>query len=283
MVFYPAFNCTTTWFFEKRGAALGLVVAGSSLGGVIFPIMIIHLIPEVGFGWTMRICAFLILALLTFANLTVRSRIPPTKRPFSAMAFIRPLKVPSFALLSAAVFFFYWGMFIPFTFIVEEAQSHGMSLRLANYLVPILNGASIIGRTVPNAIADKVGRFNVMIVMSAFTAILILALWLPATGNAALIVFAVFIGIASGAGIGLTPALCAQVSPIQEIGIRSGTVFTIASFAALTGSPIGGQIIAVTHGSFRYAIVFGGVSCAIGTALFIATRITLAGVKMTKI
>ena len=33
------------------------------------------------------------------------------------------------------------GMFIPFTFIVEEALSHGMSLRLANYLVPILNAA----------------------------------------------------------------------------------------------------------------------------------------------
>lgn len=32
-------------------------------------------------------------------------------------------------------------MFIPLTFIVVEAQSHGMSQRLANYLVPILNGA----------------------------------------------------------------------------------------------------------------------------------------------
>ena len=69
--------------------------------------MIIHLLPEVGFGWTLRICAFLILALLVFANLTVRSRIAPTKRPFSAVAFVRPLKVPSFALLTAAVFFFY--------------------------------------------------------------------------------------------------------------------------------------------------------------------------------
>lgn len=283
MVFYPAFTCASTWFFEKRGAALGLVVAGSSLGGVIFPIMIIHLIPEVGFGWALRICAFLILTLLIFANLTVRSRIAPTKRPFSVWAFFRPLKVPSFSLLAAAVFFFYWGMFIPFTFIVVEAQSHGMSLRLANYLVPILNAASIIGRTVPNAIADKVGRFNVMIVMSGFTTILILAMWLPATGNAALIVFAALFGIASGAGIGLTPALCAQVSPIQEIGVRTGTVFSFAAFAALTGSPIGGQIIAVSNGSFRYAIVFGGVSCAIGTALFIVTRITLAGVKMTKI
>lgn len=122
-----------------------------------------------------------------------------------------------------------------------------------------------------------------MIVMSAFTSILILALWLPATGNAALIVFAAFFGIASGAGIGLTPALCAQVSPIQEIGIRSGTVFSIAAIAALTGSPIGGQIIADSQGSFRYAIVFGGVSCAIGTALFIVTRIAHAGVKWTKI
>ena len=36
------------------------------------------------------------------------------------------------------------GMFIPFTFIVVEAQSHGMSPRLANYLVPILNAARLV-------------------------------------------------------------------------------------------------------------------------------------------
>ena len=104
--------------------------------------MIIHLIPEVGFGWTMRICAFLILALLILANLTVRSRIPPTRRPFSAMAFVRPLSSPSFSILAAAVFFFYCeSSLAPMTFIVEEALSQGISLRLANYLVPILNAA----------------------------------------------------------------------------------------------------------------------------------------------
>ena len=109
-VFYPAFTCVTTWFFKKRGAALGLVTAGSSLGGVIFPIMVIKLIPEVGFGWTMRICAFLILACLIFANLTVRSRIRPSRRPFKVMAFFRPLGELRFFLLTVAVCFFYWGM-----------------------------------------------------------------------------------------------------------------------------------------------------------------------------
>jgi hypothetical protein len=69
--------------------------------------MVVHLVQEVGFGWAMRICAFLILALLIFANLTVRSRIAPTKRPVSLMAFIRPLKEPTFLLLTGATFFFF--------------------------------------------------------------------------------------------------------------------------------------------------------------------------------
>lgn len=290
----------STWFYAKRGAALGMVAMGSSLGGVIFPIMVVHLIPEVGFGWTMRICAFLILALLIFANLTVRSRIPPSKRPLEVMAFIRPLKEPAFLMLTLAIFFFYCesitaasngnmtlitagGMFIPFTYIVVQAQSHGMSHRLANYLVPILNSASIIGRGVPNALSDKLGRFNIMVVMSAFTTIVILALWLPATGNAAIIVFAVLFGIGSGAGIGLTPALCAQISPIRDIGVRTGSAFAISAFATLSGSPIGGRIIGDSKGDFKWTIVFAGVSCAIGTAFFAATRLGLAGVKPVKV
>lgn len=101
--------------------------------------MVIQLIPQLGFGWAMRICAFLILAMLIFANLTVRSRIAPNKRPFSPMAFLRPLVEPTFALLTAAIFFFYWGMFIPIIFIVSEARFRGMSEHMANYLVPIMN------------------------------------------------------------------------------------------------------------------------------------------------
>lgn len=107
-VFYPAVIAPSTYFWAKRGQALGLVTAGSSLGGVIFPIMVTHLIPEVGFGWAMRICAFLILALLIVANLTITMRFPPKPRRFEFMAFVRPFKEAKMVLLTAAVFFFYW-------------------------------------------------------------------------------------------------------------------------------------------------------------------------------
>lgn len=69
--------------------------------------MLVHLIPEVGFGWAIRVCAFTILTLLTFANLVMRSRLTPTKRPLSFLAFVRPLKEPTFSLLTAAIFFYY--------------------------------------------------------------------------------------------------------------------------------------------------------------------------------
>lgn len=103
---------------------MGLIMAGSAFGGVILPITVIHLMPKIGFGWTMRACAFLILALLIFANLTVRSRFRPVKRPFKSIAMIRPLNEPAFAYLSAAVFFYYRMFNVDFT----QAKRNDMQL-----------------------------------------------------------------------------------------------------------------------------------------------------------
>src|ERR1700753_3434165 len=116
-----------------------------------------------------------------------------------------------------------------------------------------------------------------MITMAMSTSVVILALWIPATGNAPIIVFAALYGFFSGAGISFVPTICASIAPLQEIGTRTGLSIAIASFAGLTGSPIGGKIISDGHGSFTYTKVFAGVSCFIGTALIIVTRFVYAG------
>lgn len=115
MVFYPAFSAVVTWFFKKRAMAVGIAAAGSSLGGLIFPIMVQRLVVEIGFGWTMRTCAFLILALLIVANLFIKSRIPPHPRPVKLMDFIMPLTEPTFALLTTV-----WLPFPPILSIVAD-------------------------------------------------------------------------------------------------------------------------------------------------------------------
>lgn len=118
MVMYPCFTCVTTWFMKKRALVMGIVASGSSLGGVVLPILVDRLMPQIGFAWTMRTCAFLMLALLIVTNLTVRPRLPSQPKNIGIMAFIRPFKDLPFLLTALASFFYSMGMFIPITFMV---------------------------------------------------------------------------------------------------------------------------------------------------------------------
>jgi hypothetical protein len=118
------------------------MVAGSSIGGIVLPIMVEHLVRSVGFGWAMRSTAFLLLGLLVFGNLTVKSRLPPLRRPLKLMDFVTPFTERPFFLLALAGFFVYLGGFLPFTFLIIQAQAEGMSTNLAGYLIPIMNAAS---------------------------------------------------------------------------------------------------------------------------------------------
>jgi MFS family permease len=270
MLFYPALTCTITWFFKKRALAVGIVAAGSGLGGIIFPVMVEKLVPQVGFGWTMRICAFLILALGIFGNLTVTSRIPPMPKKLTVKVLVKPFTEVEFALLGAGAFCMYLGMFQVFTFLVTAGVARGVDRGLALYLVPILNAGSIIGRVLPPFIADKVGKVNVFLVSCLTTTILILAFWVPVSGTGGIVAFSVLFGFTSGAVVAINPAVVAQISDVRMIGVRTGVMFACVAVAVLIGSPIGGQI--VTAGGYRAMQGFSGGMCTLGVAFFAALR-----------
>jgi MFS family permease len=73
-LYVPALAIQAHHWRERRALAMGIVVTGSSIGGVIFPIILNQLINvnNIGFGWGVRASAFLVLGLLTAANILVR-------------------------------------------------------------------------------------------------------------------------------------------------------------------------------------------------------------------
>jgi len=89
----------------------------------------------------------------------------------------------------------------------------------------------------------------------------VLALWIPATGNASIIVFAVLYGFGSGAFVSLAPSLIAQISDVRQIGVRTGTLFAIISIAALISDPIGGTLITRWNGRYTGLAVYCGTMC----------------------
>jgi uncharacterized membrane protein len=117
------------------------MVSGSSFGGVVLPIMVQRLIKSIGFGWAIRCTAFLFLGLLIFANLVIKSRLPPSKKVLTVKDFVSPFKEVPFMLLVLSAFFVYLGGFLPFNYIIVQAKAQGMSTNLAGYLVPIVNAA----------------------------------------------------------------------------------------------------------------------------------------------
>ena len=119
---------------------------------------------------------------------------------------------------------------------------------------------------------DRLGRFNIMIITTFFSAIIVLALWLPADGNVPIILFAAIFGFSSGTFVSMVPSLIAQISDIRQIGVRNGTNFFIVAFAALCGNPIGGALISRDQGEYIYLQIFAGITMAIGGSIYIAAR-----------
>ncbi|KAB5570061.1 major facilitator superfamily domain-containing protein [Coniochaeta sp. 2T2.1] len=282
-LYSPALACLSTWFSKKRGAAMGIMVTGSSFGGVVFPIMISRLIKSAGYPWAMRSATFLILGLQIIAILTVRPRTRPVTKPLPATGrFAAPFREPPFVTLLLGIAVLTYGIFIPITYLaVQGFEEAHASEEMAQYLVAIFNGASLFGRLASGYGADVMGRWNMFIVACAVSGVAEFAVWIPATRPSVAIGFAVVFGFASGAFIGLVGALPVSVSPPAEIGYRLGVVFLAVSVPALTLGPIGGAIL--QHGGWLDVKVFGGVMTVAGWAIVLVSRWLYTDMKLLKV
>ncbi|CAI7589507.1 unnamed protein product [Penicillium crustosum] len=271
-LFTPAVSAVGHWFNVRRGWATGVACTAGGIGGVAFPLIIIFAAPKIGFGWAIRIIAFLCAVLCILACVLLKTRLPPNKKAGASVDF-RALKDIKYASTTVAIFMVEFAVFIPITYIASYGAYVGIEDTMSYLLIPFLNIGAIPGRFLPGLIADRVGRFNVMVLTSLICSILTLVLWLRAGNNlAAIICYAVLFGFWSGAAISLTPVCISQVCATKDYGKRNGTTFTIVSIGTLVGIPIAGAIQERSDGEYGGLIVFGGVLYLSTTMAFILAR-----------
>lgn len=276
-IYYASMVSCNTWFVKKRATALGVVVGGSSIGGVTLPFVFSQLQPRIGFPQAVRAIGYIMLGVCVLSCLCLSSRLPPNKQLrrnfFSFRAeVIEPYKNKSFAMMTAALFVSYWGLVTTMGYMSTHAIAHGMSEKTSFYLVAIYNGASFFGRILPGILADKVGTYNMHAACCVLCGILLMAFWIPATTNGAMLAFSGVFGFVSGPYIGLFAALVAEVSAPHEIGRRLGVVTFFCSFASLTAMPIAGATLDEKHSSFVGLQVFAGVTMLVGGVMVYASK-----------
>lgn len=139
-------------------------------------------------------------------------------------------------------------------------------------LPELMDSRSLFGRLIPGYIADKIGRWNTFVFACTFCGVAELAVWLIAKSSARMIGFAVFFGFMSGAFTSLSGALPISVSPKDEIGYRIGLTYLAFSIPGLVLGVIGGAIIDSSSFGWSGMIIFGGLTCFVGSAITMYSR-----------
>lgn len=278
-MFTPCIAAIGHYFLVGRGHATSIAVSSGAFGGIVFPIMLQQVLPEIGFAWSTRIIGCVYFVLCVIANLLIKSRLPPM-RSASAKPDFKIFKKPAFALTVAGVFLLEWALFVPLAYICSYATSQGFSVSMAYDTLIFLNIGSLFGRILPGYIADRIGRYNANILAISLAIICIFGIWLPVGGvTAGLIVFTLMFGFASGNNVSLAPVCLGELCRTEEYGRYYATCFTVVSFGCLTGIPLAGKIISVANGNYWGLIAFTGLCYSAGLLAFTGARVLKTGLN----
>ncbi|UZJ52469.1 hypothetical protein CBS101457_001789 [Exobasidium rhododendri] len=248
LLFNLAVSIPTHWFLKKRATALGVQAAGSSIGGVIFPILIRKLLPEIGFGWTMRLIGFGCLIFLGGSYFLMRTRLPPLQDVRNGgwkkvkWVDVSAFRQWSYNFFIAGNVIIMLGLYTPFVYM--DTFTAAYHIPADGYWLSIMNAASVFGRIVPGIIADRFGRINTVIPHTAIAAIFIFVF--PLFTNLSMIAFTLVFGYCSGCFVSLIPSCAAQLGSTDTVGNRLGMMFFLMSFGGLLGTPISGYILGST-------------------------------------
>ncbi|OCL04162.1 MFS general substrate transporter [Glonium stellatum] len=284
-LYVPSLALVGIWFSRKRALAMGIVMSGIAVGGVIYIIAFDRLTISSGFPWAIRVMGFVALgiALLSFPTLLSGSsqlaRPRKARKLFDTSAF----KDRLFILFTCSTFTTFLGYMVPYFYIPTYAQDRlGVSESFSLYILVISIAGSFFGRLATGYVAHHVGSMLTWIVCALVSGMLSLC-WISIESQKAFIAFSVLWGFFS-AGLVTLPGSCfPNICPdLSLLGTRLGMSWGISSIASLIGAPIAGALLRTSTSSngtpvinFLGVQVWSGVFLLLGSAwlavLWIAT------------
>ncbi|KAJ5338690.1 hypothetical protein N7452_005418 [Penicillium brevicompactum] len=198
LLYVPSITLVSRSFTTRRAVALGVSTSGAPAGGIIYTVMFNQLISKLGFPWTVRVMAFVMLALFIAAAVLLlypekkshKTEIPQSRSLIDLSAF-KDLPFWSFTI---ANFFLYLGYITPFYYIPTYAETKlGTSRTVASNVLLISQASSVVGRVVLTLFAHYCGSMISWIFCGILSGILCIS-WMSADNLVRFILYAAFYG-----------------------------------------------------------------------------------------
>ncbi|KAJ7732616.1 major facilitator superfamily domain-containing protein [Mycena olivaceomarginata] len=239
LYYFPIMTIAPTYFDRHRGFAMGCILSGAGIGGLVMAPVLQILLDKYGIRGALRILALwnFVVGFPVACVARRRSGFDATARTRVNMALV---KRGTFLYQAIGAFLQAAGNVIPLYYMTSYSTSIlSYSRSTGSLLLAVNSGVNSVARIGMGVLADHVGRQNTMICSP-------LCPCLPCGTNAArerFIVFVVMYGIYAGGYNALVPTTITEIYGVENYARVNGSIYFIRGLGSLLGAPIAGLIL----------------------------------------
>lgn len=293
----PSMTSAITWFDKHRAFAVGVVSAGTGVGGLVFTPLTSIWLRSLGYPDALRITGAISAFLLCASGLVLhwspemQARLRADRKQLSWVQALYKIPMPAMTTAKTAKFithalgagFQSAAYYTPGIFFASFAKTIGYSAADGANLTAAANACNAIGKIGIGIVADRVGRLNSFAAVSLVTAALSFALWLPSelvgglnpsAARGLFVTFTIAYGIFASAYVSLFPAALIELFGLDLLPNVTGVMYMIQGIGTLVGTPVAGVLVRHSDGSdahhprdFTYMTVFVGVLMSVASAM----------------
>lgn len=282
----PSVVLVSNWFSRRRGTALGILLTGTSVGGVLIPPLATPLIER--FGWRLAMAALSMIIWLILAPaifFLVRSRpdaigefadgiptddaTPPTTR--TGLSFFEAIRTSQFWIFALAAALIFYPIFVTSQQLILQTARIGFTSWQNTFVLSGLFAVSVAGKFLFGYLSDRFSPVRVALVCTAmmFASTFILLRLNTTTAFLFLVPF----GLGYGGAFVLIQRLVADFFGDRDYPRILGAITIGDTLGAVVGGMITGWLADRAGGD--YTVGFYGVIVATGIALALVVVLNL--------
>ncbi|XP_017787533.1 PREDICTED: monocarboxylate transporter 13-like [Habropoda laboriosa] len=182
---------------------------------------------------------------------------------------ISVLKDPVFILFTFSNFCTSIGFYVPYVYVLPQAEEQGIDKKDASYLLAVIGIANTVGRIILGYVSDKpwVNRlliYNLCLTICGISTILSTF----CTSFESFILYSFMFGFTSGAYVGLTSVILVDLLGLNRLTNAFGQLLLFQGFASLLGPPIAGWLYDALESYNPGFFTAGGMITVSGLILF---------------
>ncbi|ORY22845.1 major facilitator superfamily domain-containing protein [Naematelia encephala] len=264
--YMPAVTVAPTWYGPRRGLAMGIILSGTGVGGLVWAPAITALVNAVGYRNTLRISGAVSAVMMMLAASVLRWDSKTAERlrverngrsgPWHKSVWNVPLinwriaRTRTFVVQLLGTTVQAAAYYTPVFFFSTYARTLGFSTTAGANFIAVNNACNAIGKILVGIIADRCGRLNTLFVVTMLSSVVSCGLWLPsslcnqvAVGRGLFITYSVTYGIFASPYVSLFPTSLVELFGPANFASVNGALYMARGLGTLVGTPTAGVLI----------------------------------------